>query len=105
MKKIFKKNQIIITALAVMIAAAGYISYSDAQLKGKKDKTAKTETSVRRKLRSIWIRFCRIWKIWILMLRMRPVRRLPAMVQMPRLPVKNHPAQNHSPRRHRGRLF
>ena len=28
-----------------MIAAAGYISYSDAQLKGKKDKTAKTETS------------------------------------------------------------
>ena len=45
MKKIFKKNQIIITALSVMIAAAGYISYSDAQLKGKKDKTAKTETS------------------------------------------------------------
>lgn len=45
MKKIFKKNQIIITALAVMIAAAGHISYSDAQLKGKKDKTAKTETS------------------------------------------------------------
>lgn len=45
MKKIFKKNQIIITALAVMIAAAGYISYSDAQLIGKKDKTAKTETS------------------------------------------------------------
>ncbi len=32
MKKIFKKNQIIITALAVMIAAAGYISYSDAKL-------------------------------------------------------------------------
>ena len=45
MKKIFKKNQIIITALAVMIAAAGYISYSDAQIKGKKDKTAKTETA------------------------------------------------------------
>lgn len=32
MKKIFKKNQIIITALAVMIAAAGYISYSDAKI-------------------------------------------------------------------------
>lgn len=32
MKKIFKKNQIIITALAVMIAAAGYISYSDSKL-------------------------------------------------------------------------
>lgn len=45
MKKIFKKNQIIITALAVMIAAAGYISYSDAQLKGKKDTAAKTETA------------------------------------------------------------
>ncbi len=35
MKKIFRKNQIIITALAVMIAAAGYISYSDSQLKSK----------------------------------------------------------------------
>lgn len=33
MKKVFKKNQIIITALAVMIAAAGYISYSDSKLK------------------------------------------------------------------------
>ena len=33
MKKIFKNNQIIITALAVMIAAAGYISYSDSKLK------------------------------------------------------------------------
>ena len=26
--KIFKKNQIIITALALMIAAAGYVSYT-----------------------------------------------------------------------------
>lgn len=32
MKKIFKKNQIIITALAVMIAVAGYINYSDSKL-------------------------------------------------------------------------
>ena len=31
-KKIFKKNQIIITALAIMIAAAGYINYSDSGL-------------------------------------------------------------------------
>ena len=31
-KKILKKNQIIITALAIMIAAAGYISYSDSKL-------------------------------------------------------------------------
>ena len=81
MKKIFKKNQIIITALAVMIAAAGYISYSDAQIKGKKDKTAKTETAS------------------------ETVRRPPATVQMPRLPAKSHPAQNHRLRRHRGRLF
>ncbi len=29
MKKIFKKNQIIITALAIMIAAAGYFNYAD----------------------------------------------------------------------------
>ena len=29
MKKIFKKNQIIITALGLMIAVAGYINYSD----------------------------------------------------------------------------
>lgn len=43
MKKIFKKNQIIITALAVMIAAAGYISYSDSKLKTA-DTTSKTST-------------------------------------------------------------
>ncbi|MEE1032911.1 MAG: SpoIIIAH-like family protein [Ruminococcus sp.] len=41
MKKIFKKNQIIITALAVMIAAAGYISYSDF-----KSESADTTTKV-----------------------------------------------------------
>ena len=28
MKRIFKKNQIMITALAVMIAVAGYLNYS-----------------------------------------------------------------------------
>ncbi len=32
MKKIFKKNQVIITALAIMIAVAGYINYSDHHL-------------------------------------------------------------------------
>lgn len=32
MKKIFKKNQVIITALAIMIAVAGYINYSDNHL-------------------------------------------------------------------------
>lgn len=40
MKKIFKKNQIIITALALMIAVAGYINYSD-HIK-KKNKTNET---------------------------------------------------------------
>ena len=43
MKKIFKKNKIIITALAVMIAAAGYISYSDSKLKTT-DTSAKNKT-------------------------------------------------------------
>ena len=28
MKRIFRRNQIIITTLAVMIAAAGYLNYS-----------------------------------------------------------------------------
>lgn len=32
MKKIFRKNQIIITALALMIAVAGYISYTRANV-------------------------------------------------------------------------
>ena len=32
MKKIFRKNQVIITALAIMIAVAGYINYSDNHL-------------------------------------------------------------------------
>ena len=30
MKKIFKKNQVIITALALMLCAAGYLQFSDA---------------------------------------------------------------------------
>ncbi len=29
MRRMFKKNQIVIAALAVMIAAAGYLNYSD----------------------------------------------------------------------------
>ena len=29
MKKVFKKNQLIITALALMIAVAGYLSFTD----------------------------------------------------------------------------
>lgn len=36
-KRIFKKNQIIITALAVLIAVAGYINYADSTLKKDND--------------------------------------------------------------------
>lgn len=32
MKKLFKKNQVIITALALMIAAAGYLSYTNSSI-------------------------------------------------------------------------
>lgn len=39
MKKIFRKNQIIITTLAFLIAIAGYVSYD--HLNGKKDSAAK----------------------------------------------------------------
>lgn len=42
MKKIFKKNQVIITALAIMIAVAGYLSFSDTDF-GMKE--ASTETA------------------------------------------------------------
>ena len=46
MKKIFKKNQVIITALAIMIAVAGYINYSDNHLGIDKTlKKASTKTS------------------------------------------------------------
>lgn len=37
MKRIFKKNQIIIAALAVMIAAAGYLNYSGRLFSGEED--------------------------------------------------------------------
>ena len=40
-KKIFRKNQIIIAALAVMIAAAGYLNYSG-RLFGEEDTAAQT---------------------------------------------------------------
>lgn len=40
MKRILKKNQIIITALAIMIAVAGYINYRDLVTKHEKDTKA-----------------------------------------------------------------
>lgn len=43
MKKIFRKNQVIITALALMIAVAGYVSYTQANTKDKTVETAADE--------------------------------------------------------------
>lgn len=48
MKRIFKKNQIIIAALAVMIAAAGYLNYSG-KLFGNKDTAEKTNAELANK--------------------------------------------------------
>lgn len=45
MKKIFKKNQIIIAALAVMIAAAGYLNYSG-KLFGDKEASQQMNTEL-----------------------------------------------------------
>ena len=44
MKKILKKNQVIITSLAVMIAVAGYLNFADVDL-GFKDQAASTDGS------------------------------------------------------------
>lgn len=44
MKKILKKNQVIITSLAVLIAVAGYLNFADVDL-GFKDRTASTDSS------------------------------------------------------------
>lgn len=41
MKRLFKKNQIIITTLAIMIAVAGYLNYSE-RIFGEKGKTEET---------------------------------------------------------------
>lgn len=48
MKNIFKKNQIIITALAVMIAVAGYLNYSGSKLGAEVSPTSADENSVRK---------------------------------------------------------
>jgi len=43
LKKVFQKNQIIITALALMIAVAGYVSYSRSNLDGTAAQEASTD--------------------------------------------------------------
>ena len=44
MKKIMKKNQVIITSLAILIAVAGYLNFADVDL-GFQDKEASTDSS------------------------------------------------------------
>ena len=44
MKKIFKRNQVIITALAILIAVAGYLNFADVDL-GLKNEEASTDSS------------------------------------------------------------
>ena len=44
MKKVVKKNQVIITSLAILIAVAGYLNFADVDL-GFKDKEASTDSS------------------------------------------------------------
>ena len=46
MKNIFKKNQVIITALALMICAAGYLQFSDAGVPAEDTGTAKNYETV-----------------------------------------------------------
>lgn len=45
MKRLVKKNQIMIATLAVMIAVAGYLSYSDSMF-GQKEETQETSTDL-----------------------------------------------------------
>ena len=44
MKKIVKRNQVIITSLAILIAVAGYLNFADVDL-GFKDKEASTDSA------------------------------------------------------------
>ena len=44
MKKVIKKNQVIITSLAILIAVAGYLNFADVDL-GFKDKETSTDSS------------------------------------------------------------
>lgn len=46
MKRIFKKNQIIITTLAIMIAVAGYLNYSGRILEEKADTVSSDDSTV-----------------------------------------------------------
>lgn len=60
LKRLFKKNQIIITALAVMIAIAGYLNYSGRLFEQKKmgQKRRVPEPPIR----NFWISRQKIWR-------------------------------------------
>ena len=60
MKRILKKNQLIIAALAVMIAAAGYLNYSGRLLPGSQN-TKDQAVTLRTK------------NFWIFLMKMLPV--------------------------------
>ena len=72
MKRVFKKNQIVIAVLAVMIAAAGYLNYSG-KIFGSKNKTAETGSEMankelldisdlRKQMQILQIRSCSIFR-------------------------------------------
>ena len=46
MKRIFKRNQLIITSLAALIAVAGYLNYTEKNDKARKDKMEAAKTEV-----------------------------------------------------------
>ena len=54
MKRVLKKNQVMIAALAVMIAAAGYLNYTGRLFGTEKDDTTQT--------RNFWIFLKKIWR-------------------------------------------
>lgn len=60
MKHLFKKNQIIITTLAVMIAIAGYLNYSGKLFSDDPNSSAEANTEM--VIRSFWIFQRKIWR-------------------------------------------
>ena len=46
MKKVFKKNQVIITGLALLIAVAGYLNFANVDLGFDKDQEASSDNSI-----------------------------------------------------------
>ena len=53
MKKIFKKNQVIITGLALLIAVAGYLNFANVDLGFEKDQEASSDGSILEEVESL----------------------------------------------------